>query len=119
MELDIDKILNEDVFEWTLTLKVAGKGWPVRPLVLADIARLQTVIGNADKSVLGMQKMVEGFFADPKPDVSKWSMRQSLAAVKAILVYWQKSAEKNSESVSTKVEAAVVLWMSGSSMPPS
>ena len=119
MQIDIDRILEEDVLGWNLSLTIAKRQYIVRPIVLADVARLQKVLAESDKNIGATQKMVEGFFADPKPDSSQWTMRQLLAAMKAVMVYWQKSAEKNLESASIKVEAQVNRLMSGSSTPPS
>ena len=115
MELDIDTLLQEE----PLKIKVGGKSYLTRPIVLADVAWLQKVVSSADKDVEPIRKLVGGFFADPRPDCAQWTMTQTLATIKGLLLYWKRNAEKNCESVSAKVEAEMDRLMSGSSTPPS
>jgi hypothetical protein len=116
MELNIDELILREVLPWEFSLRVGGQSWATRPLVIADVARLQRLLREADSSVEAARGAVAEFFAEPRPDVSAWSMDQMLAAVKAVLVYWQKSAEKNSASISGGVEAEVVrMLMPGNS----
>ena len=115
MELDFDRLFQDEA----LSIRVRGKSYTCRPLVLADVAQMQKAILVADKDVTAARVMVEGFFVAPSPDCSTWTMRQLLGAVKAILLHWQGAAEKNCQSVSTIIETEMKRLTSGDSTPPS
>lgn len=105
MQLDLDKIIDEQLLPWDFSITVGGASYATRPLVVADVGTLQQLVANADMSLDRLGMAVAGLFVSPGPDVSPWRMEALLGVIQAVLAYWQSSAEKNSRSLSAIVGA--------------
>lgn len=105
MQLDLDKIIDEQLLPWDFSLKVNDLWYATRPLAVADVGTLQHLVADADKTVDRLAAAVAGLFVSPAPDVGKWRMEALLGAIQGILAYWQSSAEKNLGSLSAIVGA--------------
>jgi hypothetical protein len=120
MQLDLDKIIDEQLLPWEFSITVGGATYATRPLVVADVGTLQQLVANSDKAVDRLASAVAGLFVAPGPDASTWRMEALLGVIQAVLAYWQSSAEKNSRSLSAIVGAEMgKLLTPGDSTRPS
>lgn len=97
MNVNIDQIIDE-LMPWDLSLTVGGVVCRTRPLVLADLLRIQAVFGQHTDEAQAAALLAD-FFVDPRPDVKSWGIEKLLAALTAIGDYARSRAEKNSGSI--------------------
>ena len=116
MNLDVDKLIAEAVqtlLPWSLTIKIGGVEYTVRPLTVADVAvaeQIQKSVaaesdpGRLEELARSMFDLITGWFAEPRPDLAKLTADQMQAVLGSIMVYL---AKKKSEAIMRATKAAV------------
>jgi len=116
MQIDVDKLVADAVqklLPWSLTIKVGGEEYSVRPLTVADVAAAEQIQksvaaesdpGRLEELARAMFDLITGWFAEPRPDLAKLTGDQMQAVLGSIMLYL---AKKKSEAIVRATKAAV------------
>lgn len=106
MKLNVDQILDLH-HTWDFTVIVGGVEYAtVRPSVgeLASLPR-----ADDPESPSKLLTLIKSFFADPAPDVGKWTAGQMTAFINGYVAYFRKrvDAEKKLDAIAAEAIAKV------------
>jgi len=121
MQIDVDRVIAEAVqklLPWSLTIKIGGVEYTVRPLTVADVAaaeQIQKAVAverdpvRLEELAREMFHLIGDWFAEPRPDLMKMTADQMQAVLGSIMLYL---AKKKSEAIVRATKAAVEGAMS-------
>lgn len=100
MKVDLEKMMAEavqSILPWDLVMTIRGRDHRVRPLMVADVVALANLEHQRDAGKT--LEVVAGFFEEPKPDVSQWSVQEVMLVINTIAVQHGEHTRKNSVAV--------------------